>query len=53
VAEAHAPGLIGGRAGDAAVALYDDSETPQVRGPGINQFVPFDQEGAEAKCFGT
>ena len=52
VAEAHAPGLIGGRAGDAAVALYDDGETPQVRGPGINQFVPFDQEGAEAKCFG-
>jgi quercetin dioxygenase-like cupin family protein len=52
VAEAHAPGLIGGRAGDNAVALFDDGETPQVRGPGVNQFVPYDQDGAEAKVFG-
>ena len=41
VAEAHAPGLIGGRAGENAVALFDDGETPQVRGPGVNQFVPY------------
>ena len=47
--EAHAPALIGGRAGEYAVGLFDDGETPQVRGPGINQFVPFDQEKAEAK----
>ena len=52
VAEAHAPGLIGGRAGDNANALFDDGEKPAIRGPGVNQFVPFDQEGAEAKCFG-
>lgn len=52
VAEAHAPGLIGGRAGDYAVALFDEGEEPQVRGPGVNRFVPFDQEKAELKYFG-
>jgi len=52
VAEAHAPGLIGGRAGENAVALFDEGEAPQVRGPGVNQFVPYDQEKAEAKYFG-
>jgi quercetin dioxygenase-like cupin family protein len=52
VAEAHAPGLIGGRAGADAVGLFDEGEKPNVRGPGINQFVPFDQEAAEAKYFG-
>ncbi len=52
VAEAHAPGLIGGRAGDHANALFDDGEKPEIRGPGVNQFVPFDQAGAEAKVFG-
>ena len=49
MAEAHAPALIGGRAGEYAVGLFDEGETPQVRGPGINQFVAFDQERAEAK----
>lgn len=52
VAEAHAPGLIGGRAGESAIGLFDDREEPQVRGPGVNQFVPFDQDAAEAKYFG-
>lgn len=52
VAEAHAPGLIGGRAGDNANALFDDDEKPQIRGPGVNKNVPFDQAGAEAKYFG-
>ena len=52
VAEAHAPGLIGGRAGDNAVGLYGEGEKPAIRGPGVNQFVPFDQDGAEAKTFG-
>jgi quercetin dioxygenase-like cupin family protein len=52
VAEAHAPGLIGGRAGDYAVGLFDEGEAPQVRGPGVNQFVPFDQAKAESKYFG-
>ena len=51
VAEAHAPGLIGGRAGENAVGLFDDGEAPQVRGPGVNKFVPFDQDKAEAKYF--
>ena len=52
VAEAHAPALIGGRAGDNSNALFDEGETAQVRGPGLNKFVPFDQDAAEAKCFG-
>lgn len=51
VAEAHAPALVGGGAGDYAVALFDDGEAPQVRGPGVNQFVAYDQEKAEAKYF--
>ena len=52
VAEAHAPGLIGGRAGDNANALFSEGETPEIRGPGVNQFVPYDQDAAEAKYFG-
>jgi hypothetical protein len=51
VAEAHAPGLIGGRAGDSAAALFDEGEKPEIRGPGTNRFVPYDQERAEAKYF--
>lgn len=51
VAEAHAPGLVGGLAGEYAVGLFDDGETPQVRGPGVNQFVPYDAEKTEAKYF--
>jgi quercetin dioxygenase-like cupin family protein len=51
VAEAHAPGLIGGRAGDSAAALFDEGEKPEIRGPGTNQFVPYDQEKAEAAYF--
>jgi quercetin dioxygenase-like cupin family protein len=51
VAEAHAPGLVGGRAGEYAVGLFDDGETPQVRGPGVNKFVPYDAEKTEAKYF--
>ena len=51
VAEAHAPGLIGGHAGESAIGLFDDGEKPQVRGPGENQFVAFDQEGAESRYF--
>jgi quercetin dioxygenase-like cupin family protein len=51
VAEAHAPGLIGGRAGTNAAALFDEGEKPEIRGPGTNRFVPYDQEKAEAKYF--
>ena len=39
------------RAGDSAIGLFDEGEKPQVRGPGENQFVPFDQEKAEAAYF--
>ena len=49
VAEAHAPGLIGGRAGEMAVPLFDEGESPQVRGPGENKFVPYDSEKTEAR----
>ncbi|MBI4527958.1 MAG: cupin domain-containing protein [Deltaproteobacteria bacterium] len=49
VAEAHAPCLIGGRAGEGAVALFDDGEKPEVRGPGVNKFVPYDFANTEAK----
>ena len=52
VAEAHAPGLIGGRAGDSAAALFDEGEQPEIRGPGTNQFEPYDQDKAEAAYFG-
>jgi quercetin dioxygenase-like cupin family protein len=51
VAEAHAPALLGVQAGSSAVALYDEGETPNVRGPGVNKFVPYDQGAAEAKYF--
>ena|SRR5437867_4201745 len=41
VAETHAPALLG-REGDAG--LFDDEETPNVKGPGVNEFVPFDPD---------
>ena len=43
--------LIGGRAGDSAAALFDEGEKAEIRGPGTNQFVPYDQEKAEAAYF--
>ena len=49
VAEAHAPGLIAGRAGEGAVALFDDGESVQIKGPGENKFVPYDSASVEAK----
>ena len=52
VAEAHAPGLVGGAAGKGAVPLFDEGEKPQIRGPGENQFVPYDSAGVESKFFG-
>ncbi len=47
VAEAHAPALIGGRASEGAVPLYDDGEAQAIRGPGENKFIPFDAEAVE------
>lgn len=52
VVEAHAPGLIGGRAGEGAVPLFDEGEAPQIRGPGENKFVPYDWQKTEAKYSG-
>ena len=49
VAEAHAPGLVGGKTGEGAVALFDEGEAPQLRNPGENQFVPYDSAGVESK----
>ncbi|MFQ5851797.1 MAG: cupin domain-containing protein [Candidatus Binatia bacterium] len=49
VAEAHAPGLIGGSAADGAVPLFDEGETPQIKGPGENKFVPYDSEATEKR----
>lgn len=49
VAEAHSPALIGGRAGESAVGLFDEGESPQVRGPGANQFVSYDYAATENK----
>src|ERR1044071_6395966 len=51
VIEAHAPGLVGLKAASGAVALFADSETPQVRRPGINEFVSFDAAAVENKYF--
>ena len=53
VAEAHAPGLIAGRAGEGAVPLFDEGEAPQIRGPGENKFVPYDFAAAESKYFAS
>lgn len=49
VAEAHAPALIGGRAGEGAVPLFDDGETPAIRGPGENKFVAYEPEETEKR----
>lgn len=49
VAEAHAPGLIGGRSREGAVGLFDDGETPEIRGPGENRFVSYDAGSTEKK----
>jgi quercetin dioxygenase-like cupin family protein len=49
VAEAHAPGLIGGRSAEGAVGLFGDGETPAIRGPGENKYVPYDAAAAERK----
>lgn len=52
VAEAHAPGLVGGKTGEGAVPLFDEGEKPELRGPGENHYVPYDSAAAESKYFG-
>ena len=52
VAEAHAPGLVGGKTGEGAVALFDEGERPQITGPGGNRYVPYNSAGVESKYSG-
>lgn len=47
VAEAHAPGLVGERAGQGAVALFDDEETPDLKNVGVNRYVEYDSAAVE------
>lgn len=53
VAEAHAPALIGGSGGEGAVPLFDEGEAPQIRGPGVNRFVPYDSAAVEDRYFSS
>ena len=52
VIEAHAPGLVGAKAANGAVALFDEGEAPQLRKPGVNEFVSFDAAAVENRYFG-
>jgi quercetin dioxygenase-like cupin family protein len=52
VIEAHAPGLVGEKAAQGAVSLFDDGEKPALRNPGINKFVPYDSGAVERRYFG-
>lgn len=52
VVESHSPPLVGGEIIKGAAGLFDEGEMPMVRGPGENQFVPYDQELVERKLFG-
>jgi len=51
VVEAHAPGLVGGKQQEGSVALFDEGEKRQVRGPSENKFVSYDWQGVERKIF--
>jgi hypothetical protein len=51
VVESHSPPLVGGEIIKGAAGLFDEGETPMLRGPGENQFVPYAQELVERKVF--
>jgi quercetin dioxygenase-like cupin family protein len=51
VVESHSPPLVGGEIREGAAALFDENETPQLRGPGDNQFVAYDSEKVEGRYF--
>jgi quercetin dioxygenase-like cupin family protein len=51
VVESHSPPLVGGEIIKSAAALFDEGETPNLRGAGENQFVAYDQEAVERKVF--
>ena len=52
VAEAHAPGLSAVVRARMRSHYSTTGKLLEVRGPGVNQFVPYNQEKAEAKYFG-
>lgn len=52
VVEAHAPPLVGGAALEGSVALFDEGEKSQIKGPGVNRFLPYDAPSVERKYFG-
>jgi quercetin dioxygenase-like cupin family protein len=52
VVESHSPPLVAGDLRESAAALYDENETPQLRGEGENQFVAYDAEQVESGYFG-
>ncbi|MET0500227.1 MAG: cupin domain-containing protein [Candidatus Binatia bacterium] len=52
VVEAHAPGLVGEKAANGAVPLFDENEPLRLRNPGINTFVPYDSAAVEKKYSG-
>jgi quercetin dioxygenase-like cupin family protein len=52
VVEAHAPGLVGEKAANGAVPLFDENEPLRLRNPGINTFVPYDSAVVEKKYSG-
>jgi quercetin dioxygenase-like cupin family protein len=51
VVESHSPPLVGGEIIKGAAGLFDEGETPNLRGPGENQFVVYDQQAVERKVF--
>jgi len=51
VVESHSPPLVGGDLRDSAAALFDENETPQLKGEGENKFVAYDAEKVERKYF--
>lgn len=53
VVEAHAPALVGGSSLEGSIALFDDGEEPQIKGPGVNKFLPFDSASVERKFFSS
>lgn len=53
VVEAHAPALVGGAATEGSLALFDEGEKPQIKGPGVNNFLPYDSASVERKYFSS
>jgi len=51
VVESHSPPLVGGEIREGAAALFDENESPQLRGPGDNKFVAYDSEKVESRYF--